>query len=131
VAVEVALELAVEKFVLPAGGVEFDEGQRGVGFVIEQAGSKAEALVERVRLDLGLGERTQGLRQDPGHQVPANGDSALAQGAVGHVRAGDLFHVSGEIAGRTHDMENLGHQPLPAREFGQARAARTKALCQK
>jgi hypothetical protein len=32
-----AVEFAVEQFVLAAGGVKLEEGECGVGFVIEQA----------------------------------------------------------------------------------------------
>ena len=39
----------------------------------------------------------------------------------------DLFHMFGEIAEWTRDIKNIGHQPLPARGFGQAAAARTMA----
>jgi hypothetical protein len=76
---------------------------RGVVQVVAGAvdGGEAQALVERVRLDLGLGERTQSPRQDPGHWLPADGSATLTQVTVRHVGAGHLFHVSGEIAGTT------------------------------
>jgi hypothetical protein len=36
--------------------------------------------------------------------------------------------VIGEITDSSHDMKDLGHQPLPAGKFGQASTTRTVIL---
>ncbi len=85
---------------------------------------EAKSPVESVGMLPEIGQGAEGGAKGGCHEFPADGSPALAQGAVGNRNTGDLFHVFGKIAGASHDMENLAHQPLPTSDFGQTPTSR-------